>query len=187
MKKLLMLLALMFVLIMAACGQEEENTEPANDENTTAGEGENVDGEESTELTEKELQGNVLVTYLDVAKSVRVQQKDINAYLAELANPEAEAATLETLKADAIVAAEEAATTIDGFTVEGLDADTTAKFEEALVDVKAAYDEYATALTAEEVDVTDAEAKITEANDKLTVIFEEVGLTSTPNLAEEIN
>lgn len=183
MKKILILLSLMVVLIVSACSQTEDNANKAdNNEDEATNSTENA----AAEKDETELKASVLRNYLNVAKSLRLNQKEINTYLGELANPDAETATLETLKSDAITAAEEAASTVESFTLENLDEDTTAKFEEALLDIKGAYDEYATALATEEVDVAPAEAKIAAANEKITMIFEEVGLRA-PNLSNEIN
>lgn len=186
MKKLLLLLALMLVLVLAACGQTEEDADKTSGGDTNAGETNNAEGEDASKTDEMALKSSLLNNYLEVVRSVSDKQKAINAYLGELANAEAEAATVETLKADAITAAEEAVASIDGFTIENLDEDTTAKFEEVLVELKGAYDEYATALAAEEVDVTAAEAKITASNDKLNILFEEKGLNA-PNFSKEIN
>lgn len=186
MKKLLLLLALMLVFVMASCGQTEEDVDYKNGGDTSAGETDNAEGEDAGKTDDTEIKRSLLNNYLKVVRSVSDKQRTINEYLGELANAEAEAATVETLKADAITAAEKAAATIDGFTLENLDEDTTAKFEEVLVELKAAYDEYATALAAEEVDVTAAEAKITAGNDKLNILFEEKGLLA-PNFSKEIN
>ncbi|MCT2535362.1 hypothetical protein NC661_19425 [Aquibacillus koreensis] len=182
MKKLFMLLALMLVLVTAACGNNEADADNGNKEKTNGAD----NGNAVEEMDEDELKASTLENYLNMVKSVRIDQKQINAYLGELANEEADPTALETLKADAIAAAENAATTLEGFTLENLDEETTTTFETTLADLKAAYDAYVTAFNADEVDVTAAEEKITAANDHLVPVFENVGL-ATPNIAAEIN
>ncbi|WP_164669304.1 hypothetical protein [Virgibacillus doumboii] len=180
MKKLLTLMALMLVLVLAACGQTNND---ADDKNNGDGDTNASETDKAEENDDKAVKKALLNNYLDVLQTIRPLQSKINIYTGALNDPEAEAA--EALKEEAITAAEEAVTAIDELTVKDLDEERTAQFNEALADLKAAYEEYTTVLAAEEVDVTAAEDKITAANDKLSSLFEEAGLNDT-NLAKEI-
>jgi hypothetical protein len=176
MKKLLMLLALGLVLVFTACQAEEGKSEDTNEDATNAGEG-------NEEADAKELKSALVKNQIELVFDVRSSQQAINAYVAELAKPAEEAAdaeTVEGLKADALAAAEEAVAAIDAFELQGeLTEDAKASFEAAIADLKASYEGYVTAISADETDFTAAEESFTSFNDKLGELFESAGLLKT--------
>ncbi|TFJ94380.1 hypothetical protein [Lentibacillus salicampi] len=183
MKKRLTLMAIMLILVMAAC--EQTNHDADNNGDTSANEADKADTEEAGENDGKAVEKALLNNYLDLSRTLRPYQTTINTYIEVLNDPEAAAAS-ETSNKDAITAAEEAITALDGITVEDLDEAKTEQFNEALTELKSAYEEYTTALAAEEMDVTAAEDHLTAANEKLSQLFEEAGLHGT-NLKKEIS
>ncbi|MCG1028550.1 hypothetical protein J5S49_09620 [Virgibacillus halodenitrificans] len=183
MKKIFILFAMLLALVLTACGQTQNNTDSSNGGDTSADE--TAEKKDDGENDEAAIKKALLSNYLNVAKTVRPYQTKINMYVESVNNPETEA-TIETTKEDAITAAEEAVTAIEGIKVEDLDEDKAATFNDALTELKGAYEAYAKALGEEEIDVAAAEEKINATNEKLTPVFEDAGLHA-PNLAKEIN
>ncbi|MRG86160.1 hypothetical protein [Salinibacillus xinjiangensis] len=182
MKKLFLLLSIALVFVLAACGSssDENSAEDANaSEDTT---------EEPSE-NNKELKSALLKNHMEVANTVRNNYKKINDYVAALNNEEIKAEELEALKADAVEAAEKAVSNVDAYTFvkeEGLTDDAKATYEEAIGDVKGAFEAYQSALESDSTDFTTAEEKLAGYTEKVGALFEEVGLSSSADLAKEL-
>ncbi|WP_102028385.1 hypothetical protein [Salirhabdus sp. Marseille-P4669] len=181
MKKLLSLLGISLVLFLAACGDSEDASDKTNASDETA-------TEENTEDT-KALSSALLKNHIAVANTVRNQYATVNAYIAETANEEADAEALETLKADALTAADEAIAALDSYELTEADSFTEeakTTYEEAVSEVKGAFEAYKEAIESDATDFNAADEKIAAYTEKATTLFEEAGLSSTPDLATEL-
>jgi hypothetical protein len=184
MKKLIILLGFALVFALAACGSNEDSTKES-DNNAT----EQTSGAKEETTEEKDMGIALLKNHIEIAHTINDYYDAISAYLKETANPEAKAETLETLKADAITAADEAVAALDAYTFveeDALDDETKAALTEAITDVKDAFAAYKEALNSEEADITAAEEKFAAYAEKIAPLYEANGLTSSPDLLSEL-
>lgn len=183
MKKLFILLGISLVLVLAACGSSDENSS----EDTNASKDSATETEDS-QVDLKALKSALLDTHVNVANTVRVPFETVNTYFAELANEETEA-DLEALKEDAVAAADEAISALESFEIEGteeLSEEVNNTLDEAVAEVKGAFEVYKEALENDSDDLTVADEKLAAYEELLTPLYEEAELSSTPNLVNEL-
>ncbi|WP_220083819.1 hypothetical protein [Salinibacillus kushneri] len=180
-----MLLSLTLALVVAtACGSNDENTSETSNASET-----NETSEDNSTEGESDDKAALLKNHVELANTLRSQYSAINDYIAALDEEDTDEETLETLKNDAITAAEEAINTLDSYELvqtDKLTDETASTFEEAIGDVKGAFEAYKSDLEADSNDFTAAEDKLSTYSEKVTPLFEDAGLSSTPDLASEL-
>ncbi|ARI77299.1 hypothetical protein [Halobacillus mangrovi] len=183
MKKWLLALGLTSALVIAGCnggsGEEEGNAE--SDSQT-----EEKDQGNDEQAIKKEL----LNAQMNLKDTFKEYQAKIAAYEGAVSAEEPDVEAIKTAGEEALTEAQEAAEEAANYTVEAdLSEDIKSQFQEAVTtSLKAYYEEVASALegNVEEADLSTADEKFTEFNDKLGTIYEEVGLL-TPNMKDELS
>ncbi|GAA0479597.1 hypothetical protein GCM10008986_00040 [Salinibacillus aidingensis] len=183
MKKLFMLLIFVLVLSVAtACGSngEDSSTEDTN----ASGETKAAEDSESTENADDT--GALLKNHVGIANTIRAEYTAVNDYISALDSEDIDA---ETLKEDAITAADEAISKLDSYELveaDQLTDQTVDTFKSAVKDVKAAFEAYKSAIESGNNDFKEAEDKIAVYTEKLAPVFEAAGLSSSADLATEL-
>ncbi|KHE66693.1 hypothetical protein [Halobacillus sp. BBL2006] len=186
MKKWLLALGLTSALMVAGCSSDsaEEDTNGDSDNQT---EETNTNDEQSNDeqATKKEL----LNAQMNLKDAFKDYQAKIAAYEAAVSEEEPDPEAIKTSGEEALTAAQEASEEASNYTVEAdLSEDMKSQYQEAISSLQAYYEEVASALegNVEEADLSTADEKFTEFNDKLGEMYKEAGLLA-PNMKDELS
>ncbi|WP_117169396.1 hypothetical protein [Paraliobacillus sediminis] len=176
MKKLLFVFSLVTVLVVTGCSADENEDATAETETP----------EEQT-TDDQSVQIGLLDAQSELTSDVAPYQQKINAYQAAIVDEEADEATVQAALDEAKTAAEEAASTLEGYTLDTeLPEEQKAEYEEAISTLQTYYQEAQTSLDADEVDLTTAQAAWDEFQVKITSLYEANDLIA-PDMASALS
>lgn len=176
MKKLLFVFSLVAVLFITGCSSDESKDETTEKEKP-----------EAQATDDQSVQIGLLDAQSELTSDVAPYQQKINAYQAAIVDEEAEETTVQAALDDAKTASEEAASTLDGYTLETeLPEEQKTQYEEAIASLQSYYKEVQTGLAADEVDLTAAQAVWDEFQVQINSLYEANDLIA-PDMASVLS
>ncbi|WP_112181128.1 hypothetical protein [Paraliobacillus zengyii] len=174
MKKFLFAFSLVTLLIITACSSDE------NEDATT-------ETQEEQTTDEQSVQVGLLDAQAELTSDVAPYQQQINAYQAAAADEEVDEATVQSALDEAKTAAEEASSTLEGYSLETeLPEEQKTQYEEAIDTLQSYYQEVQTGLDADEVDLTTAQAAWDDFQAEITSLYEANDLIA-PDMASALS
>lgn len=191
MKKFLLGLGISAVLVAAGCGQSDDNAAKTDDKTNA----DNTKTEE-VQLSDKEIKASLIDTQVALTDQIRPFNVTVTSYVAQASKlgtieDEAELQTakdeLAAKTEEANKAADDAVAALDSFQVQG-ELPEDMDYSAALADLKAYFTEAKAAIEAnpESPDMTKADENFTSFGEKLSAMYEKVGLFA-PDMSKELN
>lgn len=174
MKKLLAI-GFSAVLFLGACSEDTTSEEKASTDKET----------EETTQQNSDVKQELMRFYLSISKTINAVDGDLNTYeMAQAEETLPEGADLQTMKDAAKTSAEEAAKAVEGIQIPAALEEQQADIETSLASIKESYGMKAEELAKEAPSFEAANAKFTEADEKLNALLEEQGLIPSSLLNE---
>ncbi|SDJ68209.1 hypothetical protein [Sediminibacillus albus] len=189
MKKFLLSLGLISALVIAGCSQSETDEETNGDDNSEEQSTDEQSKKEEESSDNAEVKKELLSAQMDFTSKISPYQQKINAYQASLADEEATDEDIQKAADEALTAAGEAQSELDGYKIEAnVPEDIKERYEQAIAILAEYYSEAEAAIeeSALEPDFTAAQEKWDNFQSSITDIYEGEDMFA-PNMADALS